>query len=64
MTGASAVMTVTERSTVSSMCASLAVMPLTQLMRKVWAARSSQVIDWNSEWAMIGSKALSCSCPH
>src|SRR5699024_12173753 len=38
-------------------------MPLTQLMRKVWQARSSHVIDWNREWAMIGSKTLSCSCP-
>ena len=38
-----------------------AVMPSTQLTRRVCIARRIQVIDWNSECAMTGSNAFSCS---
>ena len=39
----------------------LAVMPSTQLTRSVYMPRRIQVIDWNSECAMTGSNAFSCS---
>lgn len=63
MAAASAVITVMERATASSRVSVFAVIPSTQLTRSVRQARSSQVTDWNSECAMIGSKALSWSCP-